>query len=120
MNNNNEVIRQLALSAFNAGLHFAHCQNTNESYFRFKTWWNQSNKVNEYDNLKEENEALKIELKSWVEESFDNLKMAEEIKEQNRQLLSALKICWTSLQTYGLHPLIKVSVESAIKKAESK
>ena len=33
------------------------------------------------------------------------------------ELLEALQTCWKSLQTYGEHPIIKIEVESAIKKA---
>ena len=35
------------------------------------------------------------------------------------ELLDALIVCWKSLQTYGEHPIIKIQVEAAIKKAVS-
>ena len=43
-----------------------------------------------------------------------------ELLKQRDELLEALKVCYTSLKTYGAHPLVDKQVEAIITKAEER
>jgi hypothetical protein len=43
-----------------------------------------------------------------------------ETKKQRDELLEALKVCHTSLNTYGNHPIINKQINAAITKAQEK
>ena len=105
MNNSNGVIEKIAQKAFNAGLEFAHYPQSNESGFRFRTWFSQNKPKNNEPNEKNK------ELLNLLKEAQDHIyKLGDKFCRNKNGYLKEKDTMWNAE--------LDIRISAAIYKAE--